>query len=54
MKDLLKKGNKIEVTEEVQFLTKRYIEENIIPEKYANDAELLGLTTAYSLDILLS
>ena len=54
MKMLLKIGKKIEITEEVNELTKKYINENLIPEKYENDALLLALTSVYSLDILVS
>lgn len=51
---LLDKGTKIEITNEVESLTKIYIDENLIPEKYENDAILIALTTVHSLDILVS
>ncbi len=50
----LKKGNRIEITKEVKELTKVYIKEGLIPEKYESDAILLALTTIHSLDILIS
>ena len=31
-----------------------YIKEELIPEKFENDALLLALTTVYSIDILIS
>jgi predicted nucleic acid-binding protein len=54
MKTLLKKGKKIEISEEVNVLTKKYIDESLIPEKFENDASFLALTTVHSLDILVS
>jgi len=54
LKSLLKKGKEIEITTEVNKLAKIYIEEDLIPEKYENDALFLALTTAHSLDILIS
>ncbi len=54
MKSLLKKGKSIEMTAEVNELSKVYIEEGLIPEKYENDAKLLALTSVHSLDILIS
>jgi hypothetical protein len=54
MKILYSRGKKIEITEEIENLSKKYIEENLIPEKYENDALLIALTTAHSLDILVS
>ncbi len=48
------KGQKIEISKEVSNLTKRYIYESLIPEKYENDALLIALTSVYSLDILIS
>ncbi len=54
MKALLKKGKKIEISEEVDELVKKYIEETLIPEKYEYDAVLVALTTVNSLDILVS
>ena len=54
LKFFLKKGKRIEITNEVKELTKVYIKEDLIPEKYENDALLLALTTFYSLDILIS
>ncbi|MHA1284974.1 MAG: PIN domain nuclease [Promethearchaeota archaeon] len=54
MKELLNKGIKIEINEEVIKLTKKYIHEGLIPEKYENDALFLALTTVHSLDILIS
>ncbi|MHA1395860.1 MAG: hypothetical protein ACTSRZ_20345 [Promethearchaeota archaeon] len=54
MKDFLKKGKKIEIIEEVKELTKKYINESLIPERFKNDALLLALTTVHSLDILIS
>lgn len=54
LKALLMKGQKIEISKEVSNLTKRYIYESLIPEKYENDALLIALTSVYSLDILIS
>ena len=54
MKELLNKGIKIEINEEVIKLTKKYIHEGLIPETYENDALFLALTTVHSLDILIS
>ncbi|KKL88024.1 hypothetical protein LCGC14_1928850 [marine sediment metagenome] len=54
LNSLLEKGKMIEITSEVNILTKIYIREGIIPEKYENDALLLALTTVHSLDILIS
>lgn len=54
MKALLEEGKRIEVTEEVEYLSKRYIEEGLIPKIYENDAHLVALTTVHSLDILVS
>lgn len=54
LKTLLEKGKKVEITTEVKELTKAYIKESILPEKYENDALLLALTTCHSLDILIS
>ncbi|MBD3339464.1 MAG: hypothetical protein GF353_10165 [Candidatus Lokiarchaeota archaeon] len=54
MKTLLLKGKKIEATDEVIKLTKIYIKEGLIPERYENQALLLALTTTYSLDVLIS
>jgi len=54
MKDFLKKRKKIEIIEEVNELTKKYINESLIPKKFENDALLLALTTVHSLDILIS
>ncbi len=54
MKALLKNRVKIEITREVRELTKIYIEEGLVPEKFENDALLLALTSVYSLDILVS
>ncbi|TFG25360.1 MAG: PIN domain-containing protein [Promethearchaeota archaeon] len=54
LKSLLKNGKKIETTTEVKELTKIYISEGIVPEKYENDALHIALTTVHSLDILIS
>jgi len=54
MKVFLKKGEKIEITQEVKELTKIYLKEGIVPEKYESDALHIALTTIYSLDILIS
>jgi len=54
LKALLKKGQRIEISEEVNYLTKKYINESIIPEKYENDALFIALTSVHSLDILVS
>ena len=54
MKSLVKKGEKITVTEEVKNLADKYIKEGLIPEKYGNDSVLLAITSVYSLDILIS
>ncbi|MBY8986167.1 MAG: PIN domain-containing protein [Candidatus Lokiarchaeota archaeon] len=54
LKALLKKGQKIEITEDVSNLTRIYINESLIPKKYENDALLIALTSAHSLDILVS
>jgi len=54
MKDLLKEGKNVKISTEVENLTQVYINEGLIPEKYENDALLIGLTSVYSLDILVS
>jgi predicted nucleic acid-binding protein len=54
LKRLLKSGNKIELSSEVEELKKIYISEEIIPERYENDATHIALTTVHSLDILIS
>ncbi|NVM34762.1 MAG: PIN domain nuclease [Candidatus Lokiarchaeota archaeon] len=54
LKSHVKKGKRIEITNEVKLLTKVYIKEGLIPEKYESDAILLALTTVHSLDILIS
>ncbi|MEE9378337.1 MAG: hypothetical protein V3V33_09915 [Candidatus Lokiarchaeia archaeon] len=54
LKALLKKGKRIEISEEVNKLTKKYINESLIPEKYENDALFLALTSVHSLNILVS
>lgn len=54
LKALLKKGQRIEISEEVKNLTKKYINASLIPEKYENDSLLLALTSVHSLDILVS
>jgi len=54
MKNLLKEGIEIEINDEVKNLTQLYIRENLIPEKFENDAMLVALATVYSLDILIS
>ena len=41
---LLEKGYMIEITDEAKRLTKIYIKEEIVPDKYENDALLLALT----------
>lgn len=54
IKVLLKDGKKIETTQEVKILTKIYIKEDFIPEKYENDALHIALAVVHSLDILIS
>lgn len=54
LKALLMKGQKIEISKEVNNLTIKYIKESLIPEKYENDALLVALTSVHSLDILVS
>lgn len=54
LKGLLEKGEIIEITSDVNRLAKIYIEEDLIPEKYQNDSLLIALTSAHSLDILIS
>lgn len=54
LKALLKKGQRIEISEEVKNLTKKYINASLIPEKYENYSLLLALTSVHSLDILVS
>jgi len=54
MKDLLENGKIVNITDEVKELTQIYINEDLIPEKYENDALLIALTSVYSLDILIS
>ena len=54
LKALLMKGQKIEISKEVNNLTIKYIKESLIPEKYENDALLVALTSFHSLDILVS
>lgn len=54
LKALLKKGKRIEISEAVNKLTKKYINESLIPEKYENDALFLALTSVHSLNILVS
>ncbi len=54
MKKLLEKGKYIEITTEVNELAKVYVKEDLIPERYENDALLIALTSVYSLDILVS
>lgn len=54
LKRLLKSGNKIGLSSEVEILKKIYISEGIIPERYENDALNIALTTVHSLDILIS
>ncbi|TFG21611.1 MAG: PIN domain-containing protein [Promethearchaeota archaeon] len=54
MKNLLKDGEKLKTSTEVENLTQIYIKEGLIPEKYENDAVLIALTSVYSLDILVS
>ena len=54
MKNLLKDGEKLKTSTEVENLTQIYIKEGLIPEKYENEPLLIGLTSVYSLDILVS
>jgi len=54
MKDFLIKGKELEITEEVEQMKSFYIKEELIPEKFENDALFLALTTVYSIDILIS
>lgn len=53
MKDFLIKGKELEISEEVERMKSAYIKEELIPEKFENDALLLALTTVYSIDILI-
>ena len=54
LREFLKKGKRIEITEDVEKMKSIYIKEKLIPEKFENDAILLALTTVHSLDILIS
>ena len=54
LRDLLNLGNEIQVSSEVIELSKIYIKEGLIPEKYESDAIHVALVTVYSLDILVS
>jgi len=54
MKEFLIKGKKLEITIEVERMKALYINEEIIPERFENDALLLALTTVHSIDILIS
>jgi len=54
MKEFLIKGKKLEITTEVQRMKSLYINEELIPERFENDALLLALTTVHSIDILIS
>ena len=47
LKALLKKGKDIEITTEVNRLAKIYIKEDLIPEKYENDAFNICSFTRY-------
>jgi len=50
----LEKGIKVNLNKDVKDLTNRYIEEDLIPLKFRNDAVLIALTSVHSLDILVS
>jgi predicted nucleic acid-binding protein len=54
LKNFLIKGKELEITEEVEQIKSFYIKEELIPEKYENDALFLALTTVHSIDILIS
>ncbi len=54
MKEFLIKGKKLEITTEVERMKTLYINEELIPERFENDALLLALTTVHSVDILIS
>ncbi len=54
MKEFLTKGKKLEITAEVERMKTLYIIEELIPERFENDALLLALTTVHSIDILIS
>jgi len=54
LRDLLNFGNEIQVSSEVIELSKIYIKEGLIPEKYESDAIHVALVTVCSLDILVS
>ena len=44
----------MKLNEKIKILTKKHINETLIPEKYENEALFLALTTVHSLDILVS
>ena len=54
LKNFLINGKELEITEEVEQIKSFYIKEELIPEKYENDALFLALTTVHSIDILIS
>lgn len=54
MKEFLINGKKLEITTEVERMKSIYINEELIPERFENDALLLALTTVHSIDILIS
>ena len=51
---LLKNGNKINMSSEVRQLSRLYIKEDLIPDKYESDAMHIAFTSVYSIDILVS
>lgn len=54
LKIALNNGKEIKISSEVRQLSKIYITEGFIPEKYESDAMHIAFTTVYSLDILVS
>jgi len=53
--DLIKKFDKLSSNgEEIEILTREYVERGIIPVKYVEDAVHIAVATVYSLDVLVS
>ena len=50
----IKETTVLEITEEVDALTKEYIKAGVIPSKYEEDAYHIAITTVYNLDVLVS
>lgn len=48
---LLKNGNKINISSEVRQLSRLYIKEDLMPEKYESDAMHIAFTSVYFIDI---